>query len=338
MDRTEFEQDLQGFFHNEADKVKHPDCWWDNVVSRATGEKPVYTAPKARFFRRKLFIVPVAVILALVVTGGTVYGYSSFLKEHIEIFVPSTVVEETGEAISLAQEYDLSQTIDGVTAILEYAYADKNKVVVGISIKGEKYFAVSLYNANGQELADGPIGLGSANGDWVWTFDTPAIDGNLSSLNLHMEILISEDSEPFIFDFEVPYYNGKIVNVGQTVEAAGVNVELESLFISPSETRAIFYVSPQTDERGSYASLLVEVLLPDGNLANSSMGSGNNPIEEAATKYINGDFTAQYGRWVITVTELVYSPPRTSDAPMQTFADGDTVHLSGPWVFTVQVE
>ncbi|MDD4924438.1 MAG: DUF4179 domain-containing protein [Dehalococcoidales bacterium] len=338
MDRTEFEQDLQGFFHNEADKVKHSEGWWNKVVLMATGEKPVYTAPKSGFFRRKLFLIPLAVILALTVTGGTVYGYSSLLKEVIGGMVPSVENEETGESISLAWEYNLSQTIDGVTASLEYAYADINKVVVGISVKGEKYFAVSLYNANGQELADGPIGLGSANGDWVWTFDTPDIDGNPSSLNLRIEISISKDKEPFIFEFEVPYYDGKVVNVGQMVEAAGVRVELESLLISPSETRAIFYISPQTDEQGSYASLLLEVLLPDGTLANSNMGSGNNPIEDAATKYINGDFTAQYGEWVITVTELVYTPPIDKSKLYQIHAPSDTVRLAGPWVFTVWVE
>jgi hypothetical protein len=338
MDRTEFEQDLQGFFHNEADKLKHPEGWWNKVVSRATGEKPVYAAPKAGFFRRKLFLIPLAVILALVVTGGTVYGYSSFLKGIIEAMLPSVENGETGEVISLAQEYDLSQTINGVTAKLEYAYTDMNTAIVGVSVEGsDRNSHFRLYMQDGREL-DGSFGNASERGEWVWSFGMPAIDGNPSSLNLRMEISVSEDSEPFIFDFEAPYYGGKIVNVGQTVEAAGVEVELESLIISPRETRAIFYVSPQTDERGSYAYLPVKVLLPDGTLEGVSMSRGNNSLEKAVNEHIFGDFTAQSGEWIITIDELVYTPPIDESKRYEIHAPGDTVRLAGPWVFTVQVD
>jgi len=338
MNRTEFEQDLQGFFHNEADKVKHSEGWWNNVVSRATGEKPVYTAPKAGFFRRKLFLVPLALIVALIVTGSTVYGDSSYTKGIIERMVPFVENEETGEVVSLAQQYDLSQTIDGVTAKLEYAYTDMNTAIVGVSVEGsDRNSSFRLYMQDGREL-DGSFATATERGEWVWSFEMPVIDGNPSSLNLHMEISVSKDKEPFIFDFEVPYYDGKIVNVGQTVEAEGVNVELESLFISPSETRAILYISPQTDERGSYAWPIVEVLLPDGTSAKSGTGKGNNSIEEAATMYIKGDFTSQSGEWVITVNELVYSPPIDESKQYEIHAPSDTVRLAGHWVFTVQVE
>jgi hypothetical protein len=338
MNRAEFEQDLQGFFHNEAGKVKHSEGWWDDVVSMATGKKPVYTAPKSGFFRRKFFLIPVAMVIALAITGGTVYGYSSFLKEHIEIFVPSMVNEETGEVISLAQEYDLSQTIDGITASLVYAYADMNKVVVGVSVEGsDRNYSVRLYTQDGQKLR-GSIGIGSEEGDWVWTFDTPVIDGNPSSLNLRVEISVSEDKAPFSFDFEVPYYDGEIINVGQTVEAAGVTIELESLFVSPSEIQAIFYIAPQTDERGSYAKALVTIQFPDGSTVNANLSGGNNSKGEPAIECFKNDISVQSGEWIITVTELVYTPPLTSDAPLQTFAAEDTVRLSGPWVFAVHVE
>jgi len=338
MDRTEFEQDLRGFFHNEANKLKHPEGWWNNVVSSVTGEKPVYTAPKAGFFRRKLFLIPLALIVALVVTGGTVYGDSSFTKGIIERMVPSVENGETGEVISLAQEYDLSQTIDGITASLVYAYADMNKVVVGVSVEGsDRNYSVRLYTQDGQKLR-GSIGIGSEEGDWVWTFDTPVIDGNPSSLNLRVEISVSEDKAPFSFDFEVPYYDGEIINVGQTVEAAGVTIELESLLISPSEIQAIFYIAPQTDERGSYAKALATIQFPDGSTVNANLNGGNNSKGEPAREYFKNDLSVQSGEWIITVTELVYTPPLTSDAPLQTFAAEDTVQLPGPWVFTVQVE
>ena len=338
MNRTEFEQDLQGFFHNEAKKVKHPEGWWNNVVSSATGEKPEYTAPKAGFFRRKLFLVPLALIVALMVTGGTVYGYSSFFEEAIGGVVPSVENEETGELISLAQKYDLSQTIDGVTASLEYAYADMNAAIVGVSVEGSDRNSIfRLYMQDGRELG-GSYATATERGEWVWSFHMPAIDGSPSSLNLRMEILISEDSEPFIFDFEAPYYGGKVVNVGQTVEAAGVEVELESLIISPRETRAIFYVSPQTDERGSYAYLPVKVLLPDGTLEGVSKSRGNNSLEKAVNEHIYGDFTSQSGEWVITINELVYSPPIDKSLSYQIHPASDTVRLAGPWVFTVQVD
>jgi hypothetical protein len=338
MDRTEFEQDLRGFFHNEANKLKHPEGWWNNVVSSVTGEKPVYTAPKAGFFRRKLFLIPLALIVALVVTGGTVYGDSSFTKGIIERMVPSVENGETGEVISLAQEYDLSQTINGVTAKLEYAYTDMNAAIVGVSVEGSDRNSIfRLYMPDGREL-DCSFGNATERGEWVWSFRMPAIDGNPSSLNLRMEISVSKDKEPFVFDFEAPYYGGKVINVGQTVEAAGVEVELESLIISPREMKAIFYISPQTDERGIYAGIIVEILLPDGTLEGVSMGRGNNSIEEAATAHIFGDFTSQSGEWVITIDELVYPPPIDKSKQYEIHAPSDTVRLAGPWVFTVQVD
>jgi hypothetical protein len=252
--------------------------------------------------------------------------------------VPFVENEETGEVVSLAQQYDLSQTIDGVTAKLEYAYTDMNAAIVGVSVEGsDRNSSFRLYMQDGREL-EGSHATATERGDWVWSFHMPAIDGNPSSLNLRMEISVSEDSEHFIFDFEAPYYGGKVVNVGQTVETAGVEVEFERLIISPREMQAIFYISPQTDERGIYARLSIEVLLPDGTSATTSQSGGNNSIEKAVTEHIFGDFTAQCGEWVITIDDLAYPPLMDESKLYQINSPSDTVRLAGPWVFTVQVD
>lgn len=333
MNRAEFERDLQGFFHNEADKVKHSEGWWNNVVSSATGKKPVYTPPKSGFFRRKLLLVPLAVILALMVTGGTVYAYTSYFEDLIERMIPSVENEETGEIISMAREYDLSQTINGVTARLEYAYADMNQIRVGVSVDGAEDYDIFLRTEEGGKLHY-HYGHGNASGDRIWSFHTPPIHGDPSSLNLQMVISVSEDTEPFIFDFEAPYYDGKIVNVGQTVEAAGVQIKLESLFISPSETQAIFQYFQLPEVQGGYASpASINILLPDGTLAYDNI-SITSP--KTATHYIYGNFIDQHGEWVITIKELMASPSTASDKTMLT--DDDCIHIPGPWVFTVQVE
>jgi hypothetical protein len=333
MNRAEFEQDLQGFFHNEAEKVKHPEGWWDNVVSRATGEKPVYTAPKVGFFRRKLFVVPLAVILALMVTGGTVYAYSSYFEDLIERMIPSVENEETGEIISMARQYDLSQTRNGVTVKLEYAYADMNQIRVGGSVDGAEDYDIFLRTEDGGKLYS-TMGHGDASGDRIWSFHTPSMHGDPSSLNLRMVISVSEDTEPFIFDFEAPYYGGKVVNVGQTVEAAGVKIKLESLLISPSETQVIFQYSELPEVQGGYASpASINILLPDGTLTYDDL-SMTSP--KTATHYIYGNFIDQHGEWVITITELMSSPSSMGDKTVLT--DDDCIHIPGPWVFTVQVK
>jgi len=340
MNRAEFEQDLQGFFHNEAGKVKHSEGWWDNVVSKATTEEPGNSCKKTGFFRKKMLLIPASILVVLlIITGNPVSGYSSYLKERIDIMVPYTVNEETGEKISMGQEYDLSQTIDDITASLVCAYSDMNTVVVGVSVENWKgYYSVRLYTKDGQKL-DMATGLGSSGGDWVIRFHPPSVQGNPSSLDLHMEISVSEDMEPFVFDFEAPYYGGKVINVGQTVEAAGVTIELESLLISPGETLAIFNLSPQTDERGSYAAPApVYIKLPDGSVVHACLDAGNNLKGEPATEYFINNLAEQYGEWIITVETLAYAPPLTSDAPLQTFAAEEFVYLTGPWVFTVQVD
>jgi hypothetical protein len=68
------------------------------------------------------------------------------------------------------------------------------------------------------------------------------------------------------------------------------------------------------------------------------MSRGNNTVEDAATTYVFGDFISQSGEWVITVTELVYSPPIDKSKLYEIHAPSDTVRLAGPWVFTVWVE
>lgn len=75
----------------------------------------------------------------------------------------ATGVEEAG----LAQELDLSQTIDGVTVKLERAYADSNVILLGYTISGPKSRYHSdlggLSTADGEEIS-GMMGMGTVPG------------------------------------------------------------------------------------------------------------------------------------------------------------------------------
>ena len=49
---------------------------------------------------------------------------------------------------------------------------------------------------------------------------------------------------PFTFDFSVPFIPGRVAEVNQTVEVAGVPVRLERVVVTPSETRAYLRFDP----------------------------------------------------------------------------------------------
>jgi hypothetical protein len=93
-------------------------------------------------------------------------------------------------------------------------------------------------------------------GDWsptekvaiIEAFDTTGLKGVSSDFNLNLSIRVLDWTEPglnapvagaFTFNFTVPVHPGTVINVNQTVEAAGYTFTLDKVLISPWETRAV---------------------------------------------------------------------------------------------------
>src|SRR4030042_495241 len=189
MDREGLEQELRHYFQVEVKKIEPSSEWWDRAISRLTEQKH-----RSRWFgfMPKTRLAWVLLPLILLLIGGAAYGASSLIKELFQKY--ASHIEEAG----LAQELDLSQTINGVTVKLERVYADANVVLVGFTISGpdERYSSdVQLFTTGGQNL---PMMLGFGHvpefnevlGEWhptgrlalVSIFDASSINGATSTI------------------------------------------------------------------------------------------------------------------------------------------------------------
>lgn len=351
MIEERLEQELRDYFKAEVKKVEPSPEWWNDAISRLGGKRCSSRWSGLMPKTRLAWALVSLVILMLV--GGTVYGASSLIRELFQKY--ATHIEQAG----LAQELDLSQTIDGVTVKLERAYADANVVLVGFVVSGPKarYFADfgQLSTADGQNIS-GMIGIGTVPGSDVvfgsWrpservamiaAFDASSVKGAPSELSLRLETSVADSPipgenqasvGPFIFDFNILFHTGKVINVGRTVEAAGVPVTLEQVVISPWATRAIFSFSPPYESTRSRPLLVASLQPAGGDFKNSSLGK---ILEASSAEFFVGDFTGRPGEWSVIVSELVF-PPEPSGQKIETHPASDTKRLAGPWAFHFQV-
>jgi hypothetical protein len=328
MDRDKLEQELRNHFSAEVKEAEPSRDWWHNAIARAGTRKHPSRwfglVPKTRLAWAFLPLV-------LLLFGGAVYGASSLLSELFQKHAPQ--IEEAG----LAQELDLSQTINGITVSLERAYADSNVVLVGLTVTGPdaRYQPEvgGLSTVDGQNIP-GMIGVGTGSkaimgnlnsSAMIYTFDTSSLKDVPSELSLILDVDVADSpifgesktlAGPFRFEFDVPFHAGKSINIGQTVEAAGVPVTLEQVVISPWGARAVLQLP-----NGDKYMPIVSFNLPNGDSVN---GVFSKHMEASIVQYFTGDFTGQVGVWTMNVSELV-----SADMPQQ--------RLTGPWVFHFDV-
>lgn len=349
VDGERLEQKLQDYFRIEVQNIEPRREWWDNAIARL-GEQEHRSHRSGLIPKIRLAWVLLPLILLLI--GGTVYGANSLIKELFQRF--ATHIEQAG----LAQELDLSQTVDGITVKLERAYADANVVLVGFTVSGPKtrYYSAfgELSTSDGQDIA-GMIGMGivpgsdAILGSWleserlatIAVFDASSIGGRPSELDLTLETSVADSPMfgeqasvgPFTFDFRVPFHAGKVIEIGQTVEAAGVPIKLEQVVVSPWATRAVFGFAPPYDGSKDRPSLITSLQPAGDDFKNCSLGR---VLAASSAEFFVGDFTTQPGEWTITVKELVF-PPEPSGQKAGTHPASDTKRLAGPWVFRFQV-
>jgi len=132
---------------------------------------------------------------------------------------------------------------------------------------------------------------------------------------------------PFTFDFSVPFIPGRVAEVNQTVEAAGVAVRLKRVVVTPSETRAYLrFDSPSGEAEWWMPIAMLQAPGEEDQSYAGYMGS------YGPASYQYGFLAPLYnrrGEWTLTVTELV-----GTDLTQQPSED---IRLAGPWVFRFRV-
>jgi len=332
MDRNRLEEELRSYFLIQANKAKPSLGWWSGEISRL-GKQNRHALLFGFIPKTRLAWVILPLIILLI--GGTVYGASTIIREIFQNFAPQI------ETAGLAEDLNLSQTIDGVTVSLERAYSDSNIILLGFIVSGPEntYYTSSshLTTAEGITLP-GMLGMGfvpgsdAILGNWqlserqalIMAFDASSINGAHSSINLILETNVSGSpateeavTGPFKFEFAVPFNIGKTINIGQTVEAADIQVTLKSVVTTYWGTRAVL----QLPSGGQYMAI-TSLVLPDRKSVNCSFSKSEG---DYSIQYFAGDFSDQFGEFNIVVSELINN--FTSQQ-----------RISGPWTFQFQVD
>ncbi|MFP3895394.1 MAG: DUF4179 domain-containing protein [Anaerolineales bacterium] len=203
------------------------------------------------------------------------------------------------------------------------------------------------------------VSLPPGEGAYVLSFDASPVEGAPEELDLRLTMELREivpptdtpDSSPgsssdpaepmvvelepmpqedvvgtFAFDFSVPFIPGRVAEVNQTLEAAGVTMKLERLVVTPSETRAYLRFDPPTEVETSWTSI-VTLKAPGERKSREYFYA----VADDSPVHIYGFPASLYerrGEWTLTVAELVGTelvPPY------------EDVRLAGPWVFRFRV-
>ncbi len=232
-------------------------------------------AGPARFFVRPRWLparaaVLAAVLIILALLVGVAYAVAPLLMD-IWQHNAMTNVEREG----LAQELNLSQTVNGVTVTLERAYADANRIVIGYTCSSpgqpsgdvcDVGSVANLTDSAGRSYRplSGLMGRGGAEqlAAHVLNFDGADLPPGTSSATFHLAVIQitagkdgTGDAEgAWVFDFTLPVVPGRIAEVGQEATASEVTVRLDRVVVTPSEVRAYLRFTPpavEADERWS---------------------------------------------------------------------------------------
>lgn len=248
----------------------------------------------------------------------------------------------------LATPLNLTETENGYTVVLQRAYADANRVVIGYTIRGpggralsdtqEASLRDSLRDASGNVLL--PLGGGdfAPGGAALDNFDASGIPDNTKSLALDLTIpqpTVLASGNPgtsppvtgssFSFHFTVPFRGGRVATPNQTVTAGGTPVTLERVVISPTEARMYLQGLGGT---GVYPDLTVggwdsaKVSLPGWQPTEAGWINWDVWMMPDGTTV--ADFPAalmdKHGEWTLSIK----AGPATADGRQVT---------GGPWVF-----
>ena len=183
------------------------------------------------------------------------------------------------EQAGLVRELSLVESHGGITVTLERAYADANRVVVGLTIQApESQYGTPGLRPSQTALADAEgrtyrptFGLPASTVSdpdtrvvaQVMSFDASPLPPGVGQMTFELSVaelvgFVADEEDvvdrqvvtsgPWRFQFDLPIVPGRVVEPGQTVTAAGVTVSLDRVVATPSETRVFFRFTPPEGE------------------------------------------------------------------------------------------
>jgi hypothetical protein len=190
----------------------------------------------------------------------------------------------------------------------------------------------------------------SGGGDYVFSFATPPITGKPDALNLSLELVLtsvddSVMSQPFNFNFSLPYTPGRVAEPMQSVTFNDITVSLERVVVTPSDLTAVICFEPPNN--GFLDWLPISQISAGGN-SEFTATVGTQRAIEGTNCTTNGYFPSLYkaeGVWQLTVTELVgFKKPPPGTTGVFTCEENETneycpqqLRIQGGWVFEFEV-
>ncbi len=306
-------------------------------------------------------------IIILLLFSSVAYAISPVLRQ---LFINTDPGLQHVEETNLVQPLHLSQTIDGLIVTIEQAYADANRVAVGFTFVDPEGRRFDLQNIRLTYLPDTelpPMGAGgSGDGRYHLNFDASAVQDAPRQLDLQFvvyaeewfytpEIIelvkkygsheaipddkiprkivggIGDKTGPFVFNFTIPFLPSQTLSIQQTVEAGNIQVRLEEVSITPSESQATVCVTPPVED-DTFTEWIPIANLDAGQEDTVSNG-GSYTLSQTEQEFCHRlifpySLADQPGQWTVTITEVVGFSNEDYNKQMR---------LSGPWVFQFDV-
>lgn len=336
---------------------------WPSIRAKALARHGAFRPRVAR--RTRLGYV--ALIVCLLLTGAVVVlALDGLVRQAIQSDpgLEYALLEERG------QELDLAQTVDGFTVKLQWIYADENRIAIGFSSQNPPGTVYEVVGPSGYRLTDdrgndyslimgrnGPCEAGLCGN--IYSFAVPEAARPLPpTLNLQVSMSLwsvtpeqvpmvptfapgqtsvivatgeyGDKHGPFAFEFEVTTIPAAVIEVNQTVEAAGVAMTLKRVTVGLSETRAEICHNPAVPDYTGWAPIFT---LDTGTAFDWSRVALSSDVIEGTDCHLlsfNAPLSDQKGEWTLTVSEVV--------GFLRGGTGADQHRISGPWVFRFPVQ
>ena len=282
--------------------------------------------------RRRLALIPV-LLAVFMVTAAAAAGVFHFYDQ------------AGGLAWQRAEHLGLVQTVDGYRLTLERAYADGNRMLVGITVVDEQNRGWSQVAVDDATVTDSfggrweeASGMSSPEGGgvatnliWFEAAPGPGVPGRRAfSLSVPEVSVIKAASTPtpwrnvevdVLFSFDLTVAGGAQATPHAAAESNGVTITLDRIVASPSAVRLELDVAGIPPAATAWAPIMsVRHAGVDLAVVFTTSGGGS-----GTTNWTSRGFDDTSGEWIVTVTEEVAEQYAEGTADTQ-------IRLHGPWI------
>jgi len=326
-----------------------------NLLPNIQTQAESTSAPRSRVVLRPRHVFVVAAMIVL--ATGAYALYQLIAPPDPGMAAVSNAITQINQTQTIASQSDDLQNIN---VTLASAYADANRINLTYSVTADAqsggttlFINPTLTDAAGTVYPFLSAGRGEVEEQdgssftkiGSLSFDSTALAGAPSTLDLtvHFDVAFSNDdvraADPMgmmmaggtDFPVTVPFYAGKVVAIGQTVDAGGTVVTLDRAVIAPSLTRLEICAAQETfaaAEWWAWSAVggvnIGEQVVTSGETF-SFAGAGGQMLDDSAqcrSVIVPYALDSRAGTWTVTLDAFK--------------AEGGT-QITGSWAFTFNV-